>query len=105
MDQDHVFENDPHCVFDPAVVTFGDDAEHGQRPPDAADEMIGRDDEGGGNQHVPILVKRQKGQRAEDMKVGFDSAARQVDEERGPQHLRDGNDMARERGARHHLRE
>ena len=39
------------------------------------------------------------------MKVGFDSSARQMDEERGPQHLRDGNDVASERGARHQLGE
>ena len=63
--------------------------------------MIGRNDDGGGNQHAPILVERQEGQRAEDVKVGFDSSAGQVDEKRGPQHLCDGNDMARERGARH----
>jgi len=54
------------------------------------------DDDNGccGDQYAPVSIERQKRQRSENMKVRFDPAATQVDEQGGSQHLTDGDHMS-----------
>ena len=66
----------------------------------AAQHVIQRDDDGGGNQHAPVAIEREERQRAEDVEVRFDAAAGEVDEQRAHQHLRRRNRVARGRQAR-----
>jgi hypothetical protein len=92
-------------VLDPAKVALGDDAEDRERPPNSANEVVSGDDDGGRDDHVPVLVEREEGERAEDVKVGFEPAAGEVDQQGGPHHLCHRDDMAGERRAWHQLGE
>ena len=44
--------------------------------------MVGRDDDRAAHEHAPVAVERQEGERPEDVEVGLDPAARDVDQER-----------------------
>src|SRR5690242_2295464 len=57
--------------------------------------MVGSDDNRRRDEYSPISVKCQKGQRAEDMEVSFDATAGQVNQQRGHQHLRGCDYIAR----------
>ena len=62
--------------------------------------MVGRDHDGGGQQHAPVAVERQEGQRAEDVEVSLDAAAREVNQQRSHEHLSNADDVAGEDLAR-----
>ena len=57
--------------------------------------MIHDDHRGSRDEHAPVAVKRQEGQGAEDVKMGFDAAAGQVDQQRPHEHLGDGDELPR----------
>ena len=57
--------------------------------------MIHRHDDGRGNEHPPITIEGENHKRAEDMKMRFDPAAGQSDQQSRHQRLRDGDHVAR----------
>ena len=100
-DEEHVLEERPRGVFDPAPVggDVGGVAEDGLRPVEAAHGLVGGHDARRGQQHAPVAVERQERQRTEDVVMRFPVAARQVDEQRGAEHLADGDGVAGAGGA------
>src|ERR1700674_205833 len=64
--------------------------------------MIHRHHDRGRNQHAPIAVEGENNERSEDMKMRFDAAARQGDQQSGHQRLRDRDDVARDKRAGPH---
>ena len=62
--------------------------------------MVDGHDRRRGNQHPPVAIERQHRQRTEHVKMRFDAAAGEVNQERAHQHLGDGNRVSGERGAR-----
>ena len=99
-DEDDVLEDDPGRVLQPPPLAGDDHAIHRLRPEDAAKQVIQRDDDRGRDQHSPVAIEREEGERAEDVKVRLDPSSGQVDQERAHQHLGDGDDVARRRQAR-----
>ena len=95
-DEEDVFEDDPAGVLDPAPAADGFESVNRLWHVDYAGEMVGGDDGGGGDQDAPIAVEREECERAEDVKVHFDAAAVEVDEEGGKEDLGDGDDVAGE---------
>src|ERR1041385_5274005 len=49
-----------------------------------------------GNQNPPVTVERKNGKRTKDMKMCFNAPASEVNEQRGHQHLSDGDGVASE---------
>ena len=94
-DEEDVLEDHPGGVLQPAPLTRDQHAVDRLRPEDAAQQVIERHDDGGGNQDTPVAIKRQKRQRAEDVEMRFDASAGQVNQQRAHQHLRDGDRVAR----------
>ena len=96
VDEEHVLEERPGGVFDPAPVgaEVGQVAEDGLRPVVAAQALVERHDARGGQQHAPVAVERQERQRAEDVVMRLAVPAGQVDEQRGGEHLADGDRVA-----------
>ena len=95
-DQEDVLEDDPAGVLQPAPVA----RRRARRRPTAArssprSEVVGGDDRRGGDQHAPVAVEGQEGQRAEDVEVRLDAAAGQVDQQGAHEHLADGDGVAR----------
>jgi hypothetical protein len=82
-------------VLEPAPIAGDEDAIDRLRPEHAAQHVIERDHDGGGNQNFPVTIEREERQRAKDVEVRLDAAARQVNQQRAHQHLRDGDDVAR----------
>ena len=78
-----MLEEAPPLGVDEAVDRLG--------PEDAADEVVGRDDDRGRHEHAPVAIEGEEGERAEDVEVGLDAPAGEVDQQRRPQHLRDGD--------------
>ena len=99
-DQEDVLEDDPRGVLEPAPLAGDEHAVDRLRPEDAAQQVIERDDDRRRDEHAPVAVEREKGQRAEHVEMRLDAAARQMDEQRAHQHLRDGDRVARRRLAR-----
>ena len=95
-DEEDVFEDDPGGVLDPAPLARDQHAVHRLRPEDPAQHVVERDHHRRWNQHAPVAVEREERERPEDMKVGLDSSAGQVNEQCAHQHLRDGDRVARE---------
>ena len=93
--EEDVFEHHPGRVLEPAPLAGDHHAVDRLRPEHAAQHVIERDDDGGRNQHAPVAIEREEGERAEDVEVRFDAAAGQVDQQRAHQHLRHGDDVAR----------
>ena len=87
-------------MLDPAPFVGGGDAEHRLRPKDPADKVIGADKSRGDHQDAPIAIRRQEGERTEDVKMSFQSAAAHLHEQRGEHHLSDGDGVASDRVAR-----
>ena len=56
--------------------------------------VIDEHHEGRGHQHLRIAVRREEGQRSEDVEVGLDAAAGEMDQEGADGHLADRDDMA-----------
>ena len=94
-DQKHVFEDDPGRVLYPAPLARDHHAVHRLRPEQAAQHVVERDHDRGRNQHAPVAIEREEGERSEDVEVRLDATAGQVDEQRAHQHLRDGDGVAR----------
>jgi hypothetical protein len=63
-------------------------------PERAAEEVIGHHDGRADDQDLPVAVEGQEGERAEDVEMGLDSPAGQVDQQRADEHLGDGHDVA-----------
>ncbi len=82
-DQHDVFEDHPERVLQPSPWAHRRDAIDRTRPEEPPEEMVQRHDRRGRDQHPRVAVERQEGQRAEDVEVGLDPAAHQVDEQRG----------------------
>jgi hypothetical protein len=57
--------------------------------------MVCGDDGGGRDEHPPVAVEREERERAEDVEVGLDAAAREMYEQRRHQHLPGGYRVAR----------
>ncbi len=103
--QEHVFEHHPGRVLEPAPLARDEHAIHRLRPEQAAQHVIQRHDDGGGNHDAPVTIERQERQRAEHVEVRFDASAREVDQQGAHQHLGDANReagrrLARSRGCR-----
>ena len=94
-DEEDVFEDDPGGVLHPAPLARDQHAVDRLRPEGPAQHVIQGDDDGGRNQHPPVAIEGEKGERPEDVKMGFDASAGEVDEQRAHQHLRDGDGVAR----------
>ena len=60
--QEHIFENDPAGVFEPAPRTGGQYPEYGLRQENPAEHMVERHHDRSRNQHAPVSVKSQKRQ-------------------------------------------
>ena len=71
-------------MLEPSPLAGHDHAVHRLRPEESAQHVIERDDDGRRNQHAPIAIERQKRERAEDVEMGFDAAAGQMDEQARP---------------------
>ncbi len=93
-DEKHVFKSDPADVFQPAPGAGDQGSEHRPRPEGATDHVIQCDHHGSRDHHAPVPVERQKGQRAEDVKMHFDAAAAQVDQQRPHEHLGNRDDLS-----------
>ena len=91
-----VLEKDPASVLDPAEVVGSERAEDRLRPVDAADEVIEGNHDGCRHQHAPVAVKGEEGKGTEDVKVGLDPPAGQIDEQRRHEHLRERDDVSRQ---------
>ena len=87
------------CSRQPPPLRIGR-AIDGLGPEQAAQELVPHHGQRGGEQHLPVPVEGQEGQRAEDVEVRLDAAAREVDEQPRPEHLADGHPMPREGRAR-----
>ena len=93
--EEDVLEDDPRRVLQPSPLAGDQHAVDRLGPEHAAQHVIERDDDRGGQQHAPVAVKREKCQRPEDVKVRFEAAAGQVNQERAHEHLRHGDRVAR----------
>src|SRR5207237_7263878 len=62
------------------------------RPVDAAQEVVGGYEERGGHEDLPVAIEGEEGERAEDVEVGLDPAAGEMDQQGRHEHLprRDG---------------
>ena len=100
-DQETILEDDPGHVFEPAPVRVqGRRSVDGMRPVHPAQELIEHHHGRRRHQHAPIPVKRQECQRAEDVEMHLGPPAGQVDEQRGKQHLPDGDQVPGDERAR-----
>ena len=97
MDVEHdVLEHHPAGVLERTPHRGDADAEDRRRPQDAADDVIDEHHERRGHQHLRVAVHREEGQRSEDVEVGLDAAAGEMDQKGADGHLADGDDMAGE---------
>ena len=92
--QEHVREHHPPGVLDRAPDAGGEHAVDRLRPEHAAQEVVDSHDDGGRNQDGPVAIERQERQGAEHDEVRLDPATGEMDQERGEQHLGDGNRVA-----------
>src|SRR5207248_10955096 len=95
QDQEDFLKNHPGDMLRAAPWRRTEDAIDRLWPEYAAHHMIKSDDDSRWDEYPPIPIKGEKGQRAKDMEMGFDSATSDMDEQRGGKHLRYSNDMAR----------
>ena len=95
----HVLEQHPGGVLEPPPLAGDHHAVDRLRPEDPAQQVIERHDDCRRNQHPPVAIERQEGQRAEDVKVGLDPPTGQMNEQGAHQHLRDRDDVAGRRQA------
>ncbi len=98
-EEHRVLEEDPARVLEPAPVALRRDPEDGEREVDAAQDVVDGDDDGRREEDLPVAVEGDEGERAEDVEVCLDPAAREVDEERRHHHLGGGDHVARDRPA------
>ncbi len=93
-DEEDVFINDPSGVFKSAPERGREDAidRHGEE--NSPEQVIGRDDGGGGDENAPITIKCKKGEGAEDLEMHFNAPVAKVYEEAGDEHLRDRDGVA-----------
>ena len=96
-DEEHVLEDDPGGVLEPAPLAGDDHAVDRLRPEQAAQRMVERDHDGRGHEHPPVAIEREERQRSEDVEVRLDAATGQVNQQRAHQHLRRRDDVARRR--------
>ena len=99
-DEERVLEQHPAGVLEPPPVARGDDPEHRLRPVDAADVVVGGDDDRGRDEHAPLAVERQEDERGEDVEVRLDASAGEVNQQRRHQHLAGRDRIARDRPPR-----
>src|SRR5207249_1031168 len=92
-DEEHVLEDDPAGVFEPAPFGAAEHAVYRLRPEETPDQMVHRDYRRGRDQHPPVAVKGQEGQGAEDVEMTLDAAAGQVNEQGSEEHLAGGDAM------------
>lgn len=97
VDQEEVQKEHPARVFQPAPLRAGQHAIDRLGPEETAEQVIRRHHDCAGDEDAPVAVEGQEGQRAKDVKVRLDAAAREVDEQRRGEHLRDGDGVAGER--------
>lgn len=95
--EENVLKQDPAGVLDPAPRAGGQHAKDRLRPEDATREMVRGHHNGRRNQHLPVAINRQECQRTEHMKMRFEAAAGQVNQEGRGEHLAHGNGMPRDR--------
>ena len=55
--------------------------------------MVERHNDGRGEKDTPVAIKSHQGKRAKNMEMRFNTAAAQVNEQAGHDHLREGDDM------------
>ena len=98
-DEKDILEDHPSRVLDPAPGLNYVDSINSLRREYPKNAMMDGRDRRGGDQHVPIAIKGQQGERAEDVEVGLDPAGGNFDQQGGKQHLAHRDRMARERAA------
>ncbi len=98
-DQHDVLEDDPDGVLQPSPGADDRDAINRARPEDPPQEMVQSHDGRGGDQHPVVAVQGQERERTEDVEVGLDPSAHQVDQQRAHEHLADRDRMSRRRRA------
>ena len=74
------FKSDPPGMFHCPPWTGVENSINRLWPIVAADQMIGVNNDRGGNQNAPIAIKGKKSERPKYMKMRFDPAARNVDQ-------------------------
>ncbi len=94
-EQEDVLEEHPGGMLQPPPLAGDQHAVDRLRPEIAAHHVIEGNDDRGGNEHAPVAVERQKRERAKHVKVRFNAAAGQVNQERAHQHLGDRDHVAR----------
>ena len=93
-EEEDIAKDDPSSVFKPSPWFHVIDAEDGVGEKQATQDMIDGDGGGGHDEDLPIEIERKEGERAEDMEVGLDAAAGEVDKKGGHEHLRNGDGEA-----------
>src|SRR3954452_18438941 len=85
-------------MFHRAPRTGTQDSVNRIGPKDTSQKMVQSYNDGRWDQHLPIAIKEEKGERAEDMKVSFDATAGEMNQETGEKHLRDRDGVSRDGG-------
>src|SRR5437764_876379 len=80
-------------MLQPAPVACDEHSVDGTRPIDTSQKVIDRNDRGRRDEDAPVSVKRQKCERTENVKMGFDAPSQQMNQQCPHQHLCDTNDM------------
>src|SRR6185436_454321 len=93
-------EDDPGSVLKKTEDRCIGSAVYRLRDEPATEEVICGDGDRARDEHLPVSVGGEEGERSEDVEMGLDAPAREVDEQGAPEHLRDRNDMTRSHPSR-----
>ncbi len=102
VDEHRVHEDDPEQVLQQPPPLRLRGAVEGLGPQPAAHVHVQQRHGAAGEQHPPVPVEGQEGQRAEQVEVRLDAATGQVNEQRAPQQLRHGHPVPGEHGTGAH---
>src|SRR5437879_5395072 len=89
LDEKHVLKDDPAGVFQPAERARGYYPKHGFGPKEPPNEVVNGDYGRGCNEHPPIPINCQEGQRSENVEMCLDPAPGEMDEQSSEEHLGD----------------
>ena len=92
--EEDVFEGDPAGVLEPAPAARVRDSVNRFRPEQASQQVIRRNDQAADEDRLGVAVEGKERQGPEDVEMGLDPPARQVDEENRREHLAYGDTLA-----------
>ena len=73
--QKNILEQNPGGVFHPTPRASCEHSKNRERPVNAAQEMVGRNDHRRGYHDAPIAIKCEKSERSKNVKMRFDATA------------------------------